>query len=92
MSAPQEYDELKTVDKSGRLVLGKKFARKLYAVRHRSNGDILLSARAHVHEREAWLLKNPEALASVRRGIEQSKAGRGRQLGSFAEHADDELD
>jgi hypothetical protein len=37
--------------------------------------------------REAWLLENPRASASVLRGIAQSKAGKTRSLGSFVEFA-----
>ena len=35
--------------------------------------------------RECWLHENPKSLASVMRGIEQSRNGRVKKLGSFSE-------
>ena len=55
-------------------------------------GQILLSPEVGVPLHEAWLYKNPEALASVRRGLENASAGKVHDLGSFAEFADDEID
>lgn len=37
--------------------------------------------------REKWLFENPEAVASVRRGLADAKAGRTQSLGSFAKYA-----
>jgi hypothetical protein len=44
------------------------------------------------NEREAWLFYSPDALASVRKGIEQSARGEGTSLGSFAQYLDDDLE
>ena len=55
-------------------------------------GQILLSPEIGVPLHEAWLYRNPEALASVRRGLEQAAQGKVRQLESFAKHADDEIE
>jgi len=41
---------------------------------------------------EAWLYKNPVALASFRKGLEDAAEGKVHDLGSFAEFADDEID
>jgi hypothetical protein len=39
---------------------------------------------------EAWLYKNPEALASVLRGLQELAEGKTVSLGSFASYADEE--
>lgn len=84
--------ELWRPDSAGRISIGKEHRDKLFAVQHRPNGDILLSPVVVRHEREAWLYDNPEALASVRRGLEQSARGETHDLGSFAEFVDSEAD
>jgi len=52
-------------------------------------GQILLTPEI-IHPREAWLYKNPKALASLRRGIRQAAQGKLHDLGSFAKYADDD--
>jgi hypothetical protein len=47
-----------------------------------------LSAR--IPPDEAWLYKNPEALAAVRRGLQQAAEGKTVFIGSFAQYADEE--
>jgi len=54
-------------------------------------GQILLSPLI-IPPEEAWLYKNPKALASVRRGLRQSATGKRYNLGSFVQYADDEID
>ena len=39
---------------------------------------------------EAWLFENKPALASVKRGLAQSAAGRTKKRGSFAAHANED--
>src|SRR5271169_6671613 len=55
-------------------------------------GQVLLSPKIGVPLHEAWLYKNPEALASVRRGLQQAAEGKVCELKSFEKHADDEID
>jgi hypothetical protein len=57
-----------------------------------SDGTIVLTPVAVIPKRELWLWQNPEALASVRRGLEQSARGEGISLGSFAQYLDNQDD
>ena len=61
-------------------------------MRRHEVSQILLSPEIGVSRQEAWLYKNPEALASVRRGLQDAAEGKVHDLGSFAEFADDEID
>jgi len=55
-------------------------------------GEILLSPAAAIPLHEAWLYRNPAALASVRRGVDQAKRGRVKKIGTFAQYADEDVD
>ena len=57
-----------------------------------AEGRILLEPMVEIPAREKWLFDNPEALASVRRGLADAKAGRVVSRPSFAKYAkeDDE--
>ncbi|MEE9306619.1 MAG: hypothetical protein V3V57_03700 [Spirochaetia bacterium] len=48
------------------------------------NGDILLKPMVEIPASERWLYENKEALASVKRGLEQKETV---DLGSFAQYA-----
>lgn len=63
------------VDSKGRLLLGKKFASCLVIVREISDGLLQVVKAEAVPAREAWLYKNPEALAMVMEGIRQASQG-----------------
>jgi hypothetical protein len=60
-----------------------------YAIYQSPNGEVLLKPVEIVPANEAWLHRNPEALASVKRGLQQSAEGKTRSLGSFAKFAKD---
>jgi|GEM_PF-6672479 len=47
----------------------------------------LMESVGDIPPEEAWVHENPEALASLRRGIQEAAEGRGRVI-SFLEHAD----
>ncbi|MBL7555660.1 MAG: hypothetical protein JNM24_07540 [Bdellovibrionaceae bacterium] len=55
-----------------------------------AEGRLLLEPMVEIPAREKWLFDNPEALASVKRGIADAKAGRVKSLGSFAKFVDED--
>lgn len=85
-------NELRTPDAQGRIVIGKEHAGQTFSIERMPDGDIVLHPVMVIHQREAWLYNNPEALASLKRGIEQAGTEEPVYLGSFAEYADDEDD
>jgi len=90
----QHFIDTKTVsrDSRGRVAIGAKGDTKLYQMSQNSVGQILLSPVVQVAAHEAWLLNNPEAMAALRRGLEDVAAGRVHDMGSFAEFADLPID
>ncbi len=79
-------------DSRGRLTLGQMARAKSYRVMVNDAGQILLDPVVSIPEREVWLWQNPDALASVQRGIQHSAAGETHDLGSFTQYADVEVD
>lgn len=79
-------------DSKGRIVLGSKYANKTFRVTQQPDGNLLLEPVVLVHEREAWLLQNPDALNAVRQGVAESREGHVKYLGSFAQFNDEETD
>ncbi len=84
-------DRILRPDSKGRITLGA-LAKNIsgFKVIEENNGRILLEPQVEIPAEEAWLHKNPEALASVLRGIEDSKAGRVKDRGSFAKYLDED--
>ena len=58
-----------------------------YRARRQADGKIVLEPFVEIPADEQWLWDNKEALASVRRGLADSKAGRIVSMGSFAKYA-----
>lgn len=58
-----------------------------YNIYRNSLGQIVLDPVKVVPAYEVWLFEDGKALASVRRGLADSAAGRTRNLGSFASRA-----
>jgi hypothetical protein len=65
----------KNVDSKGRLTLGESFANQTVLIEPRGEGEVLVKLARVIPAREAWLYKNKEALASVRRGLQQAAEG-----------------
>jgi hypothetical protein len=80
-------------DAKGRITLGA-YAKGIssFRVHQEKDGRIVLEPYAEIPARERWLFENPEALASVKRGIEDAAAGRTHYLGDFSQYADDDIE
>ena len=61
-----------------------------FAIYVNKAGQILLSPATAIPLHEAWLFKNQDALHSVLRGMEDAKAGKLKDLGSFVDDAKEE--
>jgi hypothetical protein len=68
----------KTIDNKGRLLLGKEYAGRLVIVDDAEPDRLIIQTATPIPDRELWLYRNQEALASVQRGLEQAKE---RKLG-----------
>ena len=55
-------------------------------------GQVLLSPEVSVPMHELWLYKNPRALKTVLKGLEESREGKLKHLGSFEKYADDDIE
>jgi hypothetical protein len=65
----------KKADAKGRITLGERFANQTLIVEEGEHEIVIRLARV-VPAREAWLYENPEALRSVRNGLNQARAGK----------------
>ncbi len=65
----------KNTDSKGRVTLGSHFANRAVIVEHRSDDEVIVRLARVIAEREVWLYKNPQALASVRNGLDQARKG-----------------
>lgn len=86
----QDFQVVKEVtqsDSRGRLTLGQVVKGKSYRVMINDEGQILLDPVVSIPKRELWLWQNSDALASVKRGIEQAST-ESRDLGDFSQYAD----
>ncbi len=66
----------KNTDSKGRLTLGEAFANRTVLVSQVSETEIRVTLARVVPEDEMWLYENKKALASLRRGLKQARAGR----------------
>lgn len=99
MARSKEHQELELIardirpDSKRRLTLGKALAGLDEDVRfdvyRNSDGQIVLDPQVSIPASEAWLYRNPAALASVRRGLQELAEGKAAYV-SFVEYADEE--
>ena len=66
----------KTADSKGRISLGSRFANQTVIVEDVDSTEVRVTLAQVIPQREVWLHKNPEAKASVFRGLTQAKAGK----------------
>ena len=79
-------------DSRGRIPLGPKATDKDFRVEYGEDGTISLIPVVFLPQREAWLYENESAIAQVRAGLADASEGRVREVGSFSEYADTEID
>ena len=65
----------KNTDAKARAAIGEHFANRTVIVAHQGDDAVIVRLARVIPEREAWLYENPDALASVRRGLEQARKG-----------------
>lgn len=77
-------------DAKGRITLGS-LAQGIssYIVTKDKYNRIILEPRVEIPANEKWLFSNKTALSKVKKGLEDSAAGRTRSRGSFAKFVDD---
>ncbi|MAX27760.1 MAG: hypothetical protein CMJ19_24970 [Phycisphaeraceae bacterium] len=81
----------KTADSKGRVTLGERFANRTVIIEDIDETEVRVTLARVIPEREAWLYENDKALTSVRRGLEQARAGqtvKGPNLKAAAKLAD----
>lgn len=77
-------------DAKKRLSLGDALAgATAYNIYRNSIGQLILDPVKAVPASEMWLYENPQALASVKRGLRESAEGRSVYRGSFGKHAEE---
>jgi hypothetical protein len=81
--------EVRKVDTSGRLSLGRDKIGEQYDIDEAADGKITLTPVAVIPKRELWLHSNPEAKQAVLRGLAESAAGRTRDGGDFTKYLDE---
>ena len=78
-------------DAKGRITLGNLAAGiSSYIVTKDKSNRIILEPRVEIPAKEKWLFDNKPALMQVKKGLEDSAAGRLKSRGSFAKFVDDE--
>lgn len=85
--------ELRTVrpDAKGRITLGHLAdGVSSFIITQDKYNRIILEPRVEIPAKEKWLFDNKDALNKVKRGLEDSAAGRVKNRGSFAKYIEDD--
>jgi hypothetical protein len=77
-------------DSRGRIALGSVAKDADYRVLVNERGQILLDPVVAIPASEAWLWENSALRASMERALNQAAAGEFEDLGSFAQHVDED--
>lgn len=87
----KEHKKIVRPDAKGRITLGN-LAEGVssYIVTKDKSNRIILEPRVEIPAKEKWLFDNKSALMQVKKGLNDSAAGRLRSRGSFAKFVDDE--
>jgi hypothetical protein len=78
-------------DQKGRVGLGGRFANRAVILETLSENEVVIRLARVIPESEGWLYENAEALAAVRTGLTQARAGtvtRGPDLNADARTVD----
>lgn len=88
-----ETKNVKPDYKKGRVVLPKKLVQEgiTFRVYYNSDGQIVLDPQVTIPASEAWVFQNKDFINSLDKSMNQSREGRTKNLGSFAEYAKDEI-
>lgn len=78
--------DVRQVDSSGRLSLGRKKVGEHYDFHEDSEGKITLTPVVVIPRRELWLHQNPEAKRSLLSGLADSAEGRTSDGGDFTKY------
>jgi hypothetical protein len=80
-------------DSKGRIALGV-LAKGVssFRIHKEEDGRLLLEPYKEIPAREAWLFENDTAIAKVRSGLKDAKAGKITKRGDFSKFIDSELD
>jgi len=84
----QLISEFAQPDAKKRLSLGEALGgATAYNIYRNTLGQLILDPVKAIPASEMWLYENPQALASVKRGLRESAEGKNVYRGSFAKHA-----
>ncbi len=86
----QELFDVRRVDPSGRLSLGRTHAGEQFEIREERDGRILLIPVVTIPRSELWLHQNPEAKQLLAQGLADAAAGRTVDGGDFSQFLDEE--